>query len=109
MYAQKSEILQFFHMGRSGFGHELLGTDIVKGDLQQGISAHFHDRQDHALAKGGVHDHITLVPNEYYWDGTPKIDELTIRMTNRGRTDAEVEEIMHMKPYEAILFEENKK
>ena len=30
-------------------------------------------------------------------------------MTNRGRTDAEVEEIMHMKPYEAILFEENKK
>ena len=31
-------------------------------------------------------DHITLVPNEYYWDGTPKIDELTIRTLSNGDT-----------------------
>ena len=37
-----------------------------------------------------------------------ELDELSIRLTNRGRTDAEVEEIMQMKPYEAILFEEKR-
>ena len=31
-------------------------------------------------------DHITLVPNEHYWDGTPKIDELTIRTLSNGDT-----------------------
>ena len=31
-------------------------------------------------------DHIKLVPNEYYWDGTPKIDELTIRTLSNGDT-----------------------
>ena len=31
-------------------------------------------------------DHITLVPNEYYWNGTPKIDELTIRTLSNGDT-----------------------
>jgi oligo-1,6-glucosidase len=46
---------------------------------------------------------------DFIMPGDFELDELTIRMTNRGRTDAEVEEIMHMKPYEAILFEENKK
>jgi glycosidase len=38
-----------------------------------------------------------------------ELDELSIRLTNRGRTDEEVEEIMQMKPYEAILFEEKRK
>ena len=38
-----------------------------------------------------------------------ELDELKIRSTNRGRTDAEVEEIMQMKPYEAILFEEEQR
>ena len=46
---------------------------------------------------------------DFIMPGDFELEELTIRMTNRGRTDAEVEEIMHMKPYEAILFEENKK
>ena len=41
--------------------------------------------------------------------GDFELDELTIRLTNRGRTDAEVEEIIQMKPYEAILFEEKKR
>ena len=31
-------------------------------------------------------DHLSLVPNEYYWDGTPKIDELTIRTLSNGDT-----------------------
>lgn len=43
---------------------------------------------------------------DFIMPGDFELDELKIRMTNRGRTDAEVEEIMHMKPYEAILFEE---
>ena len=31
-------------------------------------------------------DHLTLVPNEYYWNGTPKLDELTIRTISNGDT-----------------------
>lgn len=31
-------------------------------------------------------DHLTLVPNEYYWNGTPKLDELTIRTLSNGDT-----------------------
>ena len=31
-------------------------------------------------------DHLTLVPNEYYWDGEPKLDELTIRTISDGNT-----------------------
>ncbi len=31
-------------------------------------------------------DHITLVKNEDYWNGTPKIDELTIRTISDGDT-----------------------
>lgn len=46
---------------------------------------------------------------DFIMPGDFELDELKIRMTNRDRTDAEVEEIMHMKPYEAILFEENRK
>ena len=31
-------------------------------------------------------DHLSLVPNAGYWDGTPKIDELTIRTLSNGDT-----------------------
>ena len=31
-------------------------------------------------------DHLTLVPNEYYWNGTPKLSELTIRTISDGNT-----------------------
>ena len=31
-------------------------------------------------------DHLTLVPNEYYWNGEPKLDELTIRTLSNGDT-----------------------
>ena len=46
---------------------------------------------------------------DFIMPGDFELDELNIRMTNQGRKDAEVEEIMHMKPYEAILFEEIRK
>ena len=31
-------------------------------------------------------DHLTLVPNNLYWNGTPKLDELTIRTLSNGDT-----------------------
>ena len=31
-------------------------------------------------------DHLTLTPNTRYWDGTPKLDELTIRTLSNGDT-----------------------
>ena len=31
-------------------------------------------------------DHLTLAPNEYYWNGEPKLDELTIRTISDGNT-----------------------
>ncbi len=31
-------------------------------------------------------DHLTLVPNEFYWNGTPKLDQLTIRTISDGNT-----------------------
>ena len=46
---------------------------------------------------------------DFIMPGDFELDEMKIRLTNRGRTDAEVEEIIHMKPYEAILFEEIRK
>ena len=46
---------------------------------------------------------------DFIMPGDFELDELRIRLTNRDRTDAEVEEVMRMKPYEAILFEEKKK
>ena len=45
---------------------------------------------------------------DFIMPGDFELDELTIRMTNRGRTDEQIVEIMHLKPYEAILFEENR-
>ena len=29
-------------------------------------------------------DHLTLIPNEYYWDGVPKLDEITVRTLSNG-------------------------
>lgn len=31
-------------------------------------------------------DHLTLEPNEYYWDGTPKLSQITIRTLSNGDT-----------------------
>jgi len=54
-------ILQFFHVGRGCFGHQLLGADVIKGNFQQGIAAHLHNGQHHTPAKCRMHDHIALV------------------------------------------------
>jgi glycosidase len=45
---------------------------------------------------------------DFIMPGDFELDELKIRLTNQGRKDSEVEEIIQMKPYEAILFEENR-
>ena len=73
------------------------------------------DRQVIAYSRGYGDKRFLIVGNfsgvrtDFIMPGDFELDELTIRLTNRDRTDAEVEEIMHMKPYEAILFEENRK
>jgi hypothetical protein len=41
--------------------------------------------------------------------GDFELDELSIKFTNLDRTDAEAEEIMQLKPYEALLLEEKRK
>ncbi|MBR2707180.1 MAG: alpha-glucosidase [Mogibacterium sp.] len=46
---------------------------------------------------------------DFIMPGDFELDELSIRLTNLDRTEAETEEIMQLKPYEALLFEENKK
>ena len=46
---------------------------------------------------------------DFIMPGDFELDELRIKLTNRGRTEAEIEEIMQLKPYEALLFEEIKK
>ena len=43
---------------------------------------------------------------DFIMPGDFELDELSIRLTNLDRTEAETEEIMQLKPYEAILFEE---
>ena len=43
---------------------------------------------------------------DFIMPGDFELDELHIRMTNQGRTDTEIEEIMQLKPYEALLLEE---
>ena len=43
-----------------------------------------------------------IIPSDF------ELDELSIRMTNLERNDAEIREVLHLKPYEAILFEENR-
>ena len=48
-------------MSRGGLCHQLFGSDIVKGNFQQRIAAHFHDRQYHTPAESSMLDHITLV------------------------------------------------
>ena len=46
---------------------------------------------------------------DFIMPGDFELDELRIKLTNRGRTESEIEEIMQLKPYEALLFEEIKK
>ena len=45
---------------------------------------------------------------DFIMPGDFELDELSIKLTNCSRTDAEIEEIMQLKPYEALLFEEHR-
>ena len=51
-YAGNPEKLQFFHVGRSGFCHQLFGAGGVEDDFVEGIRAHGLDRQNLSLAEG---------------------------------------------------------
>jgi peptide/nickel transport system substrate-binding protein len=57
--------------------------DTAASDFETGISV---GTGPYKAVDMLMDDHITLVPNEYYWDGTPKIDELTIRTISDGDT-----------------------
>lgn len=46
---------------------------------------------------------------DFIMPGDFELDELSIKFTNLDRTDTEIEEIMQMKPYEALLLEEKRK
>lgn len=57
--------------------------DVDASDFETGIVA---GTGPYAVKELVTDDHLSLVPNTYYWDGTPKLDELTIRTLSNGDT-----------------------
>ncbi len=57
--------------------------DVDASDFETGISV---GTGPYRAVDMLMDDHITLVPNEYYWNGTPKIDELTVRTISNKET-----------------------
>ena len=57
--------------------------DVEASDFETGIVA---GTGPYAVKELVTDDHLSLVPNTYYWDGTPKLDELTIRTLSNGDT-----------------------
>ena len=57
--------------------------DVDASDFETGIVA---GTGPYAVKELVTDDHLSLVPNTCYWDGTPKIDELTIRTLSNGDT-----------------------
>ncbi len=57
--------------------------DVDASDFDAGIAV---GTGPYAVVDMVTDDHLTLVPNEYYWNGTPKLDELTIRTISDGNT-----------------------
>ena len=108
-----------FDPGRSiyRFYQKLLALRKAEDTLLYGSTVEYYpdDRQVISYSRCLEGKRFLLVGNfsgtrgDFIMPGDFELDELTIRLTNRGRTDAEVEEIIQMKPYEAILFEENKR
>ena len=98
------------------FYQELLALRKAEKTLIHGNTIEYYpdDRQVISYSRCLGDKRFLIVGNfsgvraDFIMPGDFELDELTIRMTNRGRTDSEVEEIMHMLPYEAILFEEKK-
>ena len=57
--------------------------DVDASDFDAGIVA---GTGPYVVADMVTDDHLTLTKNENYWNGTPKIDELTIRTLSNGDT-----------------------
>ncbi|MDO4622576.1 MAG: ABC transporter substrate-binding protein [Eubacteriales bacterium] len=57
--------------------------DVDASDFEKGISV---GTGPYVVADMVTDDHLTLNKNELYWDGTPHIDELTIRTLSNGDT-----------------------
>ena len=57
--------------------------DVDASDFNTGIVA---GTGPYVVKELVTDDHLTLTPNSYYWDGTPKLDELTIRTLSNGDT-----------------------
>ena len=57
--------------------------DVDASDFDLGIAV---GTGPYAVKDMVTDDHLTLVPNEYYWMGEPKLDELTIRTLSDGNT-----------------------
>lgn len=57
--------------------------DVDASDFENGIVSGTGPYQVVELV---TDDHLSLVPNAYYWNGTPKLDELTIRTLSNGDT-----------------------
>ena len=57
--------------------------DVDASDFESGIVA---GTGPYVVKELVTDDHLTLTKNETYWNGTPKIDELTIRTLSNGDT-----------------------
>ena len=57
--------------------------DVDASDFENGIVA---GTGPYVVKELVTDDHLTLTPNTRYWNGTPKLDELTIRTLSNGDT-----------------------
>ena len=57
--------------------------DVDASDFENGIVA---GTGPYVVKELVTDDHLTLIPNTNYWNGTPKLDELTIRTLSNGDT-----------------------
>ena len=57
--------------------------DVDASDFETGIVA---GTGPYVVKELVTDDHLTLIPNGNYWDGTPKLDELTVRTLSNGDT-----------------------
>ena len=53
-------LFRLVHSRSRGAGHQALCSDLIEGNLQHGVVAHFQNGQDHAAPEGVVHDHVAL-------------------------------------------------
>ena len=57
--------------------------DVDASDFDAGIVA---GTGPYVVKEMVTDDHLTLIPNEHYWNGEPKLSELTIRTISDGNT-----------------------